>query len=149
MVPVAMTTGYQGTGGPLTQSDVGLYLFDRRTPALRDHHLYYIFPQNEVDGKFWPHTQATFPSSYMVWVQGSRCGTCICHYTTVCSTLKYRYIFYLLTFFSWKAPPSRSSWDGRWECTADQLEWPSGSCSYGNGSTCSQSEEGVTVPLIV
>lgn len=76
MVPVAMTTGYQGTGGPLTQSDVGLYLFDRRTPALRDHHLYYIFPQNEVDGKFWPHIQATFPSSYMVWVQGSRCGTC-------------------------------------------------------------------------
>lgn len=38
LVPVAMATGYQGTGGPLTQSDVGLYLFDRRTPALKYHH---------------------------------------------------------------------------------------------------------------
>ena len=38
LVPVAMATGYQGTGGSLTQSDVSLYLFDRRTLALRYHH---------------------------------------------------------------------------------------------------------------
>ena len=47
----------------------------------------------------------------------------------------------ILTFSSWRAPPSKSCPGGRWGYTADQPEWPSESCSYANGSTCSQPEE--------
>jgi len=51
----------------------------------------------------------------------------------------------VLTFSFWKAPPSKSCQGGRWGCTVDQPEWPSGSCSYANDSTCLQPEEEFTM----
>ena len=48
---------------------------------------------------------------------------------------------HVLTFSSWRALPSKSCPGGRWGYTVDQPEWPSESCSYANGSTCSQPEE--------